>query len=431
MTSTKPKWLVVQCAALGWNLLDPETPELGGMRFSPLTPVSPGVTCSAQASFRTAEPASGHGMIANGLYHRLLRRPLFWEQSSSQVACPRIWDSFRQQGGTVGMMFWQQSLGEDVDLVVSPRPIHKHSGGMIQDCHTYPDDLYDRLCAKVGRSFNLMHYWGPLASKKSSDWIVAATKAVLDMDDVCPDILLSYLPHLDYDTQRHGPDHPKAALALQQSDAYLRELREASEAKGYQLLVWGDYAMHNVSGPAIFPNRALRDAGLLGVRHIKGMAYPNLFAAKAFAMTDHELAHIYIPDADDIEPTLELLAGLDGVNRVFRRSELPDLDHPNSGELIAFATPGRWFAYPWWSDPKEAPDFATHVDIHNKPGFDVCELFFGRFPWQVSQDTGKVGGCHGAPGPDSRTAWACTDPDFTPGEIPDLLDLARTLKSKL
>jgi predicted AlkP superfamily pyrophosphatase or phosphodiesterase len=427
MNDPKPKWLIVQCAALGWNLFDPDQPRLAGLDFQPLAPLCPGLTCAAQASFRTGQPPAQHGMIANGLYHRKLRRPLFWEQAAAQVEGPRIWDNFRKQGGSVGMLFWQQSLGEQVDLLLSPRPIHKHSGGMIQHCASKPAGLYERVCQQVGRPFNLMHYWGPLASKKSSDWIVAATRAVLEMDDLCPDVLLTYLPHLDYDTQRHGPTHSKAKLAFAQTGLYLETLRKAAGAKGYRLLVWGDYAMHAVTGPAIFPNRVLREAGLLNMQPVKGMAYPDLFDAKAFAMVDHEVAHIYIPEPRDLERTHSLLSALDGVENVFRASEIPEMNHPNAGELIAFAKPGRWFAYPWWRNPKEAPDFATHVDIHNKPGFDPCELFFGRFPWQVSQNTDKVGGCHGAGGP---SAWACSDPDFHP-ESASIISLASTLKKQL
>jgi predicted AlkP superfamily pyrophosphatase or phosphodiesterase len=425
MNPPKKKILIVQCAALGWNLFENESaPALAGLPLSPLAPSQPGVTCSTQASFRTAAPPASHGMIANGLYHRLLRRPLFWEQSTSQVSGARIWDDFRAAGGTVGMMFWQQSLGEPVDLVVSPRPIHKHSGGMIQDCHTHPTNLYDRICSAVGRSFNLMHYWGPLASRKSSEWIVEATCAVLDMDDVRTDLLLTYLPHLDYDTQRFGIEHPKARRALEQLSGYLDRLRAAADKHGYELLLWGDYAMHSVTGPAIFPNRALREAGYLPVRPIKGMSYPDLFSARAFAMVDHELAHIYIPNADDIEAVRSVLEGLEGIQKVFRRPELPEMDHPNSGELIAFSKPGRGFAYPWWTNPKEAPDYATHVDIHNKPGFDPCELFFGKVPWQVSTDTTKIGGTHGAGG---QTAWASTL-DLS---VTSLIDLAESVKTWL
>lgn len=401
-----PTILVVQCAALGWNLLEARNGQFAGMQFSKLTPPLPAVTCTAQATFRTGTLSASHGMVANGLYHPKLRKPLFWEQAAEQVEGDRIWKEFRAQGGTVGMMFWQQSLGEEVDLVLSPRPIHKHGGGMLQDCYSQPEDLYDRICSKVGKGFNLMHYWGPLASHRSSDWIVAATKAVLEMDE-CPDLLLTYLPHLDYDVQRHGPDHPKALKALDRLETYLLALKRAAEAQGRDMIVFGDYAMHAASGPAIFPNRALLQKGLFQTRRVKGAVYPDFWYGRAFAICDHEFAHIRVQNEEDVETARGCLQDLDGVEAVLTRREAGvwGMDHANSGELIARAEVGRWFAYPWWEDPKEAPDFAGHVDIHNKPGFDPCELFFGKLPWLVSQDTAKVGGCHGN---DSPAVWAST-----------------------
>ena len=426
----RPKLLVVQCAALGWNLLEREEGRFAGLTFAPLSPVLPAVTCTAQASFRTAALPSEHGMVANGLYHRRLRKPLFWEQAAEQVQGERIWQDFRKKGGTVGMMFWQQSLGEPLDLVLSPRPIHKHRGGMLQDCYSQPGDLFDRLSAKIKKPFNLMHYWGPLASHKSSDWIVAATEFVLQMPDVRPDVLLTYLPHLDYDLQRHGPEHPKSARALERLDAYLRRLTSIAETEGYDLLVFGDYAIHSVNGPAIFPNRALRDAGLFQVRTLKGAAYPDLWYSPAFAVVDHEIAHIVVNQIDELERVRAVLDALEGVDRVFSREEadVMGLNHPNSGDLIALSQPGRWFAYPWWTEKREAPDFATHVDIHNKPGFDPCELFFGRVPWHVSQDSSKIGGSHGAVGPASQVAWASTRP-FQP--VNGLCELAAQVKQML
>jgi predicted AlkP superfamily pyrophosphatase or phosphodiesterase len=429
---SRPRYLVVQCAALGWSLFDEADPVWDGLRFQPLRPPLPAVTCVAQASFRTAAPPSAHGMVANGRFYPELARPMFWEQSAALVAGPRIWDDFRAAGGTVGLMFWQQSLGENVDLVLSPRPIHKHSGGMLQDCYSQPAGLYDELRAKVGRGFKLMHYWGPLASRKSSEWIVDATLALLAMPERCPDLLLTYLPHLDYDLQRHGPAHPKAQTALRELRGYLRRLAAAAKADGRELLVWGDYAIHAVNGPAIFPNRALREAGHFRIRSLRGMAYPDFFSSPAFAIADHEIAHVHVRDAKDLPAVQTLLAQLDGVETVLARAEAGDLNHPHAGDLIAFARPGRWFAYPWWTDPREAPDFATHVDIHNKPGFDPCELFFGKRPWHVSQDTTKVGGSHGALGPQSQAAWACTDPHFRPSEaIPSLTTLAKALRARL
>lgn len=420
------KLLVVDVAAMGWNFIAQKPPP--DFAFQKVAPVFPAVTCVAQASFRTASPPTQHGIVSNGLHLPALKKILFWEQSAALVEGPRIWDRFRARGGRVGMMFWQQSLGESVDMVLSPRPVHKHSGGMIQDCLCQPGPLYDRLCAELGRPFNLMHYWGPLASRKSSDWIVDATCAVMAVQDLAPDLLFTYLPHLDYDLQRHGPSHASADRARAALYALLAKLRSAAEDNGYDWLIAGDYAISAVERPAIFPNRALREAGLLCTRSLKGMSYPDFFHSPAFAMVDHEVAHVYTRDEATTRRARETLSSLAGVERVLDRAAQREvgLDHRRSGDLVLLARKGAWFAYPWWTDRKEAPDFASHVDIHNKPGYDPCELFFGWPPLSVSQNTARVGGTHGRADDDSAVAWASTlTPSITPRSYLDLAVLVR------
>lgn len=420
------KLLVVDVAALGWNLVQQKPPA--GFAFQKAAPVFPAVTSVAQASFRTAAAPSRHGMVSNGTYLPDLKKVLFWEQSAALVQGARIWDRLRARGGRVGMMFWQQSLGEAVDLVLSPRPIHKHEGGMIQDCHSQPAPLYDRICREVGSTFNLMHYWGPLASRKSSEWITAATCAVMAAPDLAPDLLFTYLPHLDYDLQRHGPEHRSAHRALAVLYRLLDTLRACAEQNGYDWLITGDYAIGAVDQPAVLPNRALREAGLFQTRSIKGMAYPDFFHSPAFAMVDHEIAHVYTRDEASTRRAREVLVALAGIDRVLDRSAQREygLDHQRSGDLVLLAKKGSWLAYPWWTDRKEAPDFATHVDIHNKPGYDPCELFFGWPPLSVSLDTGKVGGTHGRADEDSAIAWATSlQPGITPNSLLDLATLVR------
>ncbi len=408
--STKRKCLVVQVAAWSATLAEQMLRRPGNLAVHAIDPVFPAVTCPAQASFRTGTKPTQHGMIANGVYDDRLKKILFWEQAASLVKGPRIWDAFRAQGGTVGMMFWQQSLGESVDLIVSPRPIHKHSGGMIQAVYTKPASLYERLRAQVGRDFNLMHYWGPLASRKSSEWIVASIEAVLQMPDVAPDLLMTYIPHLDYDLQRHGPAHRKVERALNELAGYLQRLYEAAQAAGYEVIFIGDYAIGEVSEGAVFPNGALRTADLFATQSVRGMQYPDFFSGRAFAMVDHEVAHVYTRDEEAQAQAQAALSDLVGVAEVLDREAQAawGIQHPASGDLVLVAEAGYWFAYPWWTDRQEAPDFATHVDIHNKPGFDACELFFGWPPGTVSVDTTKVKGSHGRVGPDRRIALAGT-----------------------
>ena len=416
------KLLVINCAALGAELAA-KLPPVAGLTFRPAAPIFPAVTCVAQASFRTAAPPGDHGLVANGLFFPELRKVLFWEQSAALVSGPRIWQALRERGGRVGLMFWQQSLGEDVDLLVSPRPVHKHEGGMIQDCYSRPHDLYDRLSGTIGRGFNLMHYWGPLASHRSSAWIVDATLAVLRAPDLAPDLLFTYLPHLDYDLQRQGPGSAAGARALAELGRLLARLVEGARAQGYDVLVFGDYAIGPVTRPAVFPNRALRAAGLFQVRKVRGMAYPDFFASDAFAVADHEVAHVYTSGDAATRRARDVLAALPGVGQVLAGDtrHAAGAEHPRAGALTLVAAPGAWFAYPWFEDRREAPDFASHVDIHNKPGYDPCELFFGWPPLSVSLDTTRVKGSHGRGGPGAEIAWASTLRfDFEPRSLLDL-----------
>lgn len=419
----KKKLLIVQLAAFGANMAKRMRHRPGGMAFHSIDTVFPALTCTAQATLRTGAPPASHGMIANGVYNNPLKKILFWEQAASLVAGPRFWDEYRSAGGTVGIMFWQQSLGERADLIVSPRPIHKHSGGMIQDVYTTPRGLYERLCERIGRRFNLMNYWGPLASRRSTEWIVDSICAVLDMPDIAPDLLLTYLPHLDYDLQRHGEEDSSVDRALRQLEGYLDRLYQTAQQKEYEILFVGDYAIRTVEHGAVFPNGALRIEDLFLTQNVKGMAYPDFFSSPAFAMVDHEAAHVYVPDSTVLPQVRDVLSNLAGVNKVLDREGQKEvgLDHPNSGDFVLVAEPGYWLAYPWWTDRREAPDFASHVDIHNKPGFDPCELFFGWPPGSVSQDTTRVRGSHGLTGPGREIAWGGTlDLQQSPQNLADL-----------
>jgi predicted AlkP superfamily pyrophosphatase or phosphodiesterase len=424
------KLLIIQAAGLGYDFLNRyQGTRWQGLSFQPLASVRPALTCTAQASFRTAAPVSDHGMVANGLYHRDLNRPLFWEQSASLVTGPRIWDAFRRRGKRVALLFWQQSLGENVDILLSPAPIHRHGGGLVESVYSQPAGLYASLCRQVGAPFRLHRYWGPLASPRSSDWIARATASLLSDPLHAPDLCLTYLPALDYDLQRHGPDHPRSARALAALLSQLEHLKAAATAHGYDLLVFGDYAIGAVHQP-LFPNRTLRQQGLFRTRSVGGRLYPDFPASRAFAVVDHEVAHVYVKPGTDTAPVKAALAAIGGIGEILdpAAQRAAGLAHPRGGDFVLVAGRGCWFAYPWWEARSEAPDYASHVDIHNKPGYDPCELFFGWPPPSVGRDPGRIRGSHGRTGPDRLAAWAATCPlPVTPATLADLTTAVRTL----
>src|SRR5205823_14763650 len=128
----------------------------------------------------------------------------------------------------------------------------------------------------------------------------------------------------------------------------------------------------------ILLNRALREAGLLVVRPGPFGETLDTFDSRAFAVCDHQVAQVYVARTGDRERTRAILSAMPGVGRVLAGAERSEvgLDHPRAGELIALAEADSWFAYPYWSEDRAAPDFARTVDIHRKPGYDPCELFF-------------------------------------------------------
>ena len=352
------KSLVVVAAGLGHGLLERNSLlEMAGLSFEAAPSVFPAVTCVAQASLRTGLSPAEHGVVSNGWWSDDLRRPLFWEQSSRLVKGRRVWADRRAQGGTVGLFFFQQSLGEDADVIVSPAPIHKHGGGMLMSCYTKPAgmaQIVEKLCGK----FPLWRYWGPLASPKVGRACISWFEAMTDAHDV--DEAYLYLPTLDYAAQKSGPDSPAAKAALREFRRQLERLSDVCMRRSCELRVVGDYEITEATAEPVRPNVVLRRADLFRTRTVAGMAYPDFYQSAAFAMCDHEFCVVY---GEERGKATELLLATGDYERT-------DVDG------ILLAREGSWCEYAWWTDRPEAPDFASHVDIHSKPGYDPKELFF-------------------------------------------------------
>ena len=343
--------------------------EIAGLRFMPKNSVFPAVTCVTQATLRTGLDPAAHGIVSNGWWSETLRRPLFWEQSCRLVKGPRVW------GRSTGLFFFQQSLGEEVELIVSPAPIHKHGGGMIMGCYTKPTGMAEVLTRLCGR-FPLWRYWGPFACPKVGRMCIGYFEEMTNAHDV--DEAYLYLPTLDYAAQKYGPDSPEAKAALKEFRRQLERLADIVMRRGATLKVSGDYEISGVTAEPVRPNVALRRAGLFRTRTVGGMSYPDFYASTAFAMCDHEFCVVFGEERDKAVETLLATGDYE------RPSEA---ETARAGRTILLAKAGSWCAYEWWTDRREAPDFASHVDIHNKPGFDPKELFlFNR---------GVVKGTHG------------------------------------
>ncbi len=373
--------LVILVVGLSPSLVGEHTPNLkrladqGGLR--PLTTVLPAVTCTAQSTLVTGLPPAGHGAVANGWYFRDLSEVWLWRQSNRLVGGEKIWEAgkARNPDFTCAKMFWWYNMYSTADWSATPRPMYPADGRKIPDHYAHPSELRDELNAGLGM-FPLFKFWGPMADISSSQWIADSTRHVIDTRK--PTLTLCYLPHLDYNLQRLGPDlaHPRLIKDLQEIDAVCGELIEPAERDGKRIVVVSEYGITPVTD-AVHINRALREAGLIQVRVEMGREILDPGASAAFAVADHQLAHVYVQAPERIAEVKSLIEDLDGVEAVLDEDgkRANGLDHPRAGELVAVSRADRWFSYYYWLDDERAPDFARTVDIHRKPGYDPVELF--------------------------------------------------------
>ena len=355
--------------------LAPNLERLAASGFAaPLQTVFPAVTCPVQSTFLTGKLPGEHGIVANGWYYRDLAEVKFWRQSNRLVEGDRVIDEARRRdaGFTCAYLFWWFAMYGGFDVAVTPRPAYPADGRKLPDIWTDPPELKDALNEKLGR-FPLFDFWGPRAGLPSSRWIGQAALEVLKTRR--PTAAFVYLPHLDYDLQRLGPSDPLIQREVRAVDAVAGELIDQARGLGYEILVLSEYGITAVRD-AVPINRVLREAGLLRVeRNLVGELL-DAGSSRAFAVADHQVAHVYVADPADLEPVRRLLEATDGIERVLDAEGQREigLAHPRSGELVAISAADRWFSYYYWLDDARAPDFARTVDIHRKPGYDPVEL---------------------------------------------------------
>jgi predicted AlkP superfamily pyrophosphatase or phosphodiesterase len=379
VTEVKPL-LAIIVVGLTPRHLGPRTPKLAALArvgaMTPLATVTPAVTCSAQASFMTGLTPRDHGIVANGWLFRDLMEVMLWRQSNRLVAGEKVWEAGKKRDPafTCANMFWWYNMASSHDIGATPRPIYKADGRKLPDCYTVPASLRDRLTERIG-PFPLFQFWGPATSIAATRWIAEATKIV--MAESNPTLTLAYLPHLDYDLQRFGPDeaHPAVQKSLAEIDSVAGDLAEAARARGREVIILSEYGITAVDRP-IHINRALREAGYLAVRAEEDGELLDPTVSKAFAVADHQIAHVYVAEPSLVPDVRALLASLPGVERVYDDTDKHriGLDHPRAGELIAMADARSWFTYYYWVADNRAPDFARTVEIHRKPGYDPVEL---------------------------------------------------------
>jgi predicted AlkP superfamily pyrophosphatase or phosphodiesterase len=371
--------LVLNVVGLTPGLIGEHTPKLKAFRdafaLRPLHTVLPAVTCSVQSTFVTGKLPCEHGIVGNGWYFRDLAQVWLWRQSNQLVAGEKLWDEAKRRDPSfsVAKLFWWYNMYSSADISVTPRPMYTADGRKLPDVYTDPPELRAELSAELGM-FPLFNFWGPRADISSTSWIARSAMHVVEKS--APTLTLVYLPHLDYDLQRFGPNHARIAKTLGEVDEVCGQLLEFAKQKNLRVVVLSEYGITPVSD-AIHVNRALREAGLLQVREEVGLEQLDAGASRAFAVADHQVAHVYVKNPADLPAVRKLCEKLDGVEQVLDGAgkHAVGLDHERAGELVLVSRADRWFSYYFWQDDARAPDYARTVDIHLKPGYDPVELF--------------------------------------------------------
>lgn len=441
--------VVINAVGLTPRLL-PNAPRLNRLAqtggVSQLKDVLPAVTCTAQATLLTGAGASRHGIVGNGWFFRDTGEVRFWQQSNHLLQAEPVYATARrlarQRGRTFtcAKLFWWFNQGASVGYSVTPKPYYGADGNKIFGIYSTPANLGAELEKEFG-SFPFFTFWGPKAGLPCTQWIAEAAGRVLK--EYRPDLTLVYLPHLDYDPQRWGPGGSDMPRLVNELDQACAPLLDAASARGARVWVVSEYGHVDVERP-VYLNRLLRQNGFLQVRKGPFGEAIDFFESRAFAVVDHQVAHVYVKAGEDRPRVRDLIGQFSGVSRVFMDEERKqiDLQHERAGDLVVLSEPRSWFAYPYWLDERDAPDYARTVDIHRKPGYDPCELLVDnqiRFPglklgWRFLQkklgfrtlfdviplDAGLIKGSHGLVScdPADGPLWIHDRPEESPPSMP-------------
>ena len=445
--------LIINVAGLSHDAVGSDTPRLlelsnRGRRVA-VQPTAPALTSTSQATILTGSPPSKHGIVANGWYFRQLALILNWQRSANLMHGETLWDTARQIDNNLktANLFWRYATHANCDLKITERPTYWADGRKSEDTYSVPTETRKELTEKLGQ-FPLFRFWGPVANIESTQWIVNATIHVIKKNEF--GMVLTYLPHLDYDHQRFGPNSPEGQKALRDLDTEVGRLIDCADEHQLRIAIVSDYAFERVSRP-VYLNRILREAGFISVHPAENGELLEPGASQAFAVCDQQIAHVYINDEAEAARIEQLLRNTPGVGQVFDRQQMRELGicHERSGELFLVAENDCWFAYSYWMDDANQPDFAKCVAIHDKPGFDPTELFMRpgmsgklhvakrfaqktlgiRAPFDViSADAEMVRGSHGRIPVNNQnrpifvSSWQHEESDFVPMEsIKDML----------
>ena len=261
-----------------------------------------------------------HGIVGNGWYFRDLAEVWFWRQSNRLVAGEKIWDAARRRDPALHLrqaLLVVQHVQHAPTSSVTPRPMYPADGRKLPDVYTQPAELRDELQREARASSRSSSFWGPSADIASSRWIADCARHVYD--DTRPTLTLVYLPHLDYDLQRLGPERPaRSRDDLARGRRGLRRAdRRTSRRDGARVVVLSEYGITAGRRRGPHQPRAPRGRAARGPRRARPRACSTPARREAFAVADHQVAHVYVrrPErvAGGAARCCEALAGVERV----------------------------------------------------------------------------------------------------------------------
>jgi predicted AlkP superfamily pyrophosphatase or phosphodiesterase len=379
--------VVINVVGLTEGLLGEHSPNLNAFRakglLAHIDPAFPAVTCTAQSNYLTGKTPAEHGIVANGWYNRDLAEVQFWKQSNHIVTAPKIWDVLKQRDPsfTFANTFWWYNMYSTADWSITPRPMYPADGRKHFDIYTWPYSIRTEIKRELGE-FPFFGFWGPAAGVDSpqgktdvtSRWIADSAKWIEEKHS--PTLQLVYLPHLDYNLQRFGTSDPRIRRDIREVDSMVGDLITFFESRDVEILILSEYGIVDVDQP-IHLNRVFRNKGWLTIKDELGLEVLDAGNSRAFAVADHQVAHVYVNDPSIKNAVRREIENHPGVDRVLDAPGKKEfgIDHERAGDLIILAKEQAWFTYYYWMNDAVAPDFARCVDIHRKPGYDPVELF--------------------------------------------------------
>ncbi len=309
-------------------------------------------------------------MIANLAEHQ------FWKQSNHLVSGRKLWEALREvdPSFTCAKLFWWYNMYSSADYSITPRPMYPADGARCSTstrtrCRCGRKSKATLASSRSAASGGQHRTSNRPAGSRNQPSGSSAGSALASRSSTSPTSTTT-------SNASGASDISLIAKDLKEIDDVVADLIDCYERHQVKVVLLSEYGITDVSRP-VHLNRLFRQGGWLQVKEELGREILDLGASRAFAIADHQVAHIYLNDPSILTEVQSLCEQTPGVGQVLagEAQVRAGMAHERAGDLIAIADADSWFTYYYWQQDRLAPDFARCVDIHRKPGYDPVELF--------------------------------------------------------